>query len=422
MKQQKLACLLYIGTRRRSGCVRRCIPRSGQGKIPLFDRMGEKRMNILFFQWHSFMNQGMERALQKLDIKYDTFFYQFQDWEKDDVFLEQFGRQLKNGRYDAVLSVNFSPLISLVCEQQGMKYIAWVYDSPVHIRDLSSMKNSCNQIYFFDRGQAEEYRRQGIDAKYTPLAVDTEVFGQTVAKTVSGKYETDISLVGKLYRTEYQHFTAPLSGYLKGYLEGIVNSQMKIYGGYLIPELITKDLLAKMNEDYRRVSKDSFQMGGRELEFLLACETTGRERYLALSLLSGHYRVDVYSTDQDERLKNVKYRGYADYYKEMPGIFCQSRINLNISLKTVRTGIPLRVVDIMGCGGFVLSNYQEELLEHFIPGEECAVYENLEDMYQKAAYYLWHEGERKRIAAAGFEKVKRDFTFEERLSKMLLGK
>ena len=29
---------------------------------------------ILYFQWHSFMNAGMERALQKLEIAYDTFF------------------------------------------------------------------------------------------------------------------------------------------------------------------------------------------------------------------------------------------------------------------------------------------------------------------------------------------------------------
>ena len=59
-------------------------------------------------------------------------------------------------------------------------------------------------------------------------------------------------------------------------------------------------------------------------------------------------------------------------------------------------------------------------MEYFAPGEECAVYENLEDMFLKADYYLKHEEERKKIAAAGFEKVKRDFTFAERLGKMLL--
>lgn len=45
---------------------------------------------ILYFQWHSFMNAGMERALQKLEIAYDTFFYTFTDWEKDEEFCCRF--------------------------------------------------------------------------------------------------------------------------------------------------------------------------------------------------------------------------------------------------------------------------------------------------------------------------------------------
>lgn len=375
-------------------------------------------MKLLFFQWHSFMNEGIEQALKKLNIEYDTYFYQFTDWEKDDVFLEKFETYVKEKDFNAVLSVNFSPLISGICENRQILYISWIYDSPVHIRDLSSMKNSCNRIYVFDRGQAEEYQKAQIAAMYMPLAVDTELFGNRIAALGEG-YSADISFVGALYQTKYQEYAAFLSEYRKGYLEGIIRSQMKVYGGYLIPELITEELLQNLNEDYRKKTNDTFLMGKRELEFMLACETTGRERYLALSLLSSHYPVDLYSQEMDEGLKNVNYRGYADYYREMPVIFARSKVNLNISLKTIRTGIPLRVLDIMGCGGFVLSNYQQELLEYFVPGEECVVYENTEDLFLKADYYLKHEEERKRIAAAGLAKVKRDFTFEARLLGML---
>lgn len=375
-------------------------------------------MKLLFFQWHSFMNKGIEHGLKELDITYDTFFYQFNDWEKDDDFLEQFRAYLKAGNYTDVLSVNFSPLISVLCEELGILYTAWVYDSPIHIRNTDSLKNSCNRIFFFDRGQAEECCKNGVNAIHLPLAVDTDVFRINASKWKKKSYRTDVSLVGKLYQTEYTYFTAPLQGYTKGYLEGIVNAQGKIYGGYLIPELITDELLAQMNKEYVRVATNGFTMGRRELEFMLACETTGRERYMALALLSGHYQVDLYSTDEDKRLQNVRYRGYADYYTQMPLIFSQSRINLNISLKTILTGIPLRVIDILGCGGFVLSNYQEELMEYFNVGEELIVYENIEDLFYKARYYLEHEDERKQVALAGFERVKRDFTFRERLQTM----
>lgn len=373
---------------------------------------------ILFFQWHSFMNIGIEKALKELNIAFDIFFYQFEDWEKDDRFQELFREKLKCANYTDVLSVNYAPLISTVCEELSVPYTAWVYDSPLHIRNLDTLKNSCNRIYFFDRGQAQGYEKEGVHAYHLPLAVDSDVFQMNASAKEKKEYKTEISLVGKMYQTDYTYFTAPLDDYSKGFLEGIVNSQMRIYGGYLIPELITDKLLNRMNQNYAKVAKDGFQMGRRELEFLLACETTGRERYTALALLSRHFQVDLYSNDKDERLTEVRYRGYADYYRQMPLVFSQSKINLNISLKTIQTGIPLRVLDIMGCGGFVLSNYQEEIAEYFVPDQECVLYESIEDMFMKTQYYLQHDEERRRIAIAGYERVKRDFTFKERLKKI----
>ena len=224
---------------------------------------------ILFFQWHSFMNQGIERALKELELAYDTFFYQLQDWEKDDKFQEMLRKRLRGEGYTDVLSVNFAPLISEVCEELSIPYTAWIYDSPIHIRNLKSLTNSCNRIYFFDRGQAEEHRKAGVNAYHMPLAVDTEVFRVNASTREKKEYRTEISLVGKLYQTEYAYFTSPLSDYTRGYLEGIVNSQMKIYGGYLIPELVTEQLLESMNKDYAKAAKGGFQMGRRELEFML---------------------------------------------------------------------------------------------------------------------------------------------------------
>lgn len=373
---------------------------------------------ILFFQWHSFMNEGIERALNKLEYPYDTFFYQFTDWERDDRFCELFREKLKSQTYRCVLSVNYAPLISDICEELGVLYISWVYDSPVHIRNTESMTNSCNRIYFFDRGQAQIFEQQGICAKHLPLAVDTEVWKRAIGGHPLTQ-KADVSMVGQLYQTQYQYFTAPLDQYERGYLEGIINAQMKIYGGYLIPELVTDKLLSSMNGVYKRVASDGFQMQRRELEYLLAQEVTGRERYLALALLSKRFDVELYSLDRDERLKDVVFCGYADYSSKMPQVFAQTRINLNISLKTIRTGIPLRILDIMGCGGFVMSNYQEELSEYFTIGQECEIYENLEDLVVKTEFYLHNEDLSRRIAVAGFEKVKRDFSFEDRIKHML---
>ena len=107
-------------------------------------------MIVLFFQWYSFMNKGIEKALKKLNIEYSVFFWQFDDWETDEIFLQKFKEELEKENYTVVLSVNYAPLVSEICEQKNVRYLAWIYDSPLHIRDLSSLKNKCNYLFFFD--------------------------------------------------------------------------------------------------------------------------------------------------------------------------------------------------------------------------------------------------------------------------------
>lgn len=373
---------------------------------------------ILFFRWGSFMDISIERTLKKMGIQYQTYDYGFSDWDKDDNFYEIFLDFMKTSDSEIVFSVNFSPLISLVCQELEREYISWIYDSPIHIRNLETMKNDCNRVFLFDRGLVVHYQKMGIRAMHLPLAVDTELFLE-VAKKRNGEYTSEVSMVGQLYQTQYQYFMSPLSEYEKGYFEGIINAQMKLNEVNMIPEWITDDILKKMNAVYEEVSVDKFQMGRRELEFLLAQEVTARERYLALSLLSSHSQVKLYSNDKDERLKNVEFCGYVDYHTHMPAIFANSSINLNISLRTIQSGIPLRVLDILGCGGFAISNYQSEIAEYFDIGQEIEIYTSLEELLEKTEFYLRNETLRRQIAQAGLERVQKDFSFEDRIRQML---
>ena len=396
----------------------------GSGAKRIAERICILDMKVLFFQWDAFMQKGIVKAFDKLNIDYDTFYYQFpnrESWDKDDEFVDKLLEKLKICEYDVVFSVNFSPLISEVCNKSEIKYISWVYDSPIHIRRTDTLKNSCNKIYFFDRGQANEYLRIGIDTAYhMPLAVDVEVFEiATTEKKEDSKYSSDISFVGQLYKSEYSYLCGPLDEYQRGFLEGIVNAQLKIYGGYFLDDVITDDFMKCINERYQKASNNTFQIIKDELIYAMACEVTGRERYLALAILSNRYHVNLYSKDTDDRLSQIHFKGYVDYYSQMPKVFAQTKVNINISLKTIRTGIPLRILDIMACGGFLITNYQEEIMEYFEPGIDLVIYESIEDMVLKVDYYLKHEDERQKIAQNGCKKVKELFGFEDRIISIL---
>lgn len=57
-----------------------------------------------------------------MGIIYQTYDYCFSDWDKDPVFCETFLDFMKTSDSEIVFSVNFSPLISLVCQGLGRKY------------------------------------------------------------------------------------------------------------------------------------------------------------------------------------------------------------------------------------------------------------------------------------------------------------
>ena len=73
----------------------------------------------------------------------------------------------------------------------------------------------------------------------------------------------------------------------------------------------------------------------------------------------------------------------------------------------------------MGSGGFLISSYQPELYEYFVDGQECVMYTSIEDAIAKAEFYLSNDDLRKEIAAAGFEKIKDNFRYEDRIEILL---
>ena len=74
---------------------------------------------------------------------------------------------------------------------------------------------------------------------------------------------------------------------------------------------------------------------------------------------------------------------------------------------------------MLGCGGFLLTNYQAELPSYFEIGKDLDAYESLPELLEKVQYYLTHEEERIEIAIHGYEKTARLHSYENRLAEMI---
>lgn len=380
-------------------------------------------MKLLIYEWKAYLEEDVLAICREMGISFDTFSWFFKDKNQDEEFVRWMDKSIDIRSYDAVLSINYFPLLSQVCQKQSVKYIAWCYDNPLNVVQIEkTLANPVNYVFLFDRVQYDKYKKAGFDTVYhLPLGVNrTRMMKLSVSDAEYKKYAAQVSFVGQLYESRLLEIMAPVNDYTKGYLNALLNVQADLYGAYLLEECITEELIRDINRQYvQKAPGTKVRLSREALNYAMACEVTRRNRIILLSLCGARYDTRFYSYQNSEVIKNVKKCGEVDYLREMPRIFACSKINLNPSLRIIQTGIPLRAFDIMGAGGFLLSNYQEELLEHFVNEEEMVIYESMEDAVAKIDFYLRHEDLREKIAENGKRKTLKEHSLQDRFEQIL---
>ncbi|MBU0567726.1 glycosyltransferase, partial [bacterium] len=95
-----------------------------------------------------------------------------------------------------------------------------------------------------------------------------------------------------------------------------------------------------------------------------------------------------------------------------------SKINLNITKAHSPTAINQRLFDVPACGGFVLTDFREDLNLLF-DADEVAYYQNKEDLLEKVRFYLSHPEEREKIARRARKRVLSQHTYEVRMESLV---
>ncbi len=378
-------------------------------------------MKLLLYEWESYLQYDVKEICREMGIQVDSFAWKFADKNVDEAFEKWFGRSVDTRQYDALLSINYWPMLSRMAQRQGIKYIAWCYDNPLNvINPEETLGNPVNYVFFFDRLQAQKYIRTGT-VHYLPLGVNsTRLSKLRLSGQDYDKYRADIALVGSLYESRMQELRALMDEHTQGYLDAVMAAQQNLYGCYLLDELISDELISGINEYVaKRNPGTSFRLSKEALTFAMASEVTRKERLILLTLLGRRFDTRLYSFQSSRILQGVKCFPAIDYVSEMPRVFACTKINLNPSLRCIQSGIPLRALDVMAAGGFLLSNYQPELAEQFEDGEEMVIYESMEDAVAKAEYYLKHEESRQQIARNGQIKVLKEYSLQRRLRQIL---
>lgn len=389
-------------------------------------------MKILFIEWASYGNEDMKEAFRKEGHSLVCFPFFNKDARNDGSAVAGLPAVLHKETPDLVFSFNYFPIVSNVCKQENIRYISWIYDSPYVMLYSYTAIHLCNTIYVFDKEVYLEFHKAGISTvHYLPMAANVERLDTLTSEdsvdradgSAHRNFLYDISFIGSLYTEKHNFFERMigLSDYTKGYLDALMAAQMNVQGYNFIQE----SLSPIMEDLYRALPMEPNPDGVETKEYLYAQyvinrKITGLERHDLIQAIAKTHPFDLFTHDRNFSLPGLTNHGPVDNYREMPIIFGQSKINLNISLRSILSGIPQRAFDIMGSGGFLLSNYQNDFLDFFTPGEDFVFYESKSDLLDKIDYYLTHEAERIQIARNGHDKIAAAHTYRHRVREMLI--
>lgn len=96
--------------------------------------------------------------------------------------------------------------------------------------------------------------------------------------------------------------------------------------------------------------------------------------------------------------------------------FSESKIVFNIAMTD---DINMRCFEAMATGSFLLTNWIPTIEELFEDGKHLVLYRSLDEMVDKAKYYLEHDEERERIAQSGYEEVIKKHKIQDRVNVIL---
>jgi spore maturation protein CgeB len=295
--------------------------------------------------------------------------------------------------------------------------VSWFVDSPALILNLyAGRQGELAYIFSWDPTYIPRVRELGFEHVYPlPLATDPEIF--TVrARRAPAAGRCRVSFVGN-------SLSRPVAEKL----------------ARLPAEPAFAQVVQRLAAAYRRRPH-------RSLGEVVAAEGLAGEPLLAD--LTAEQRVDleagmIWAATRDYRLECVSHlapwrpviygdAGWRDlvgpafrlqpevgYYDGLPGIYRQSEINFNATSLQMKAAVNQRVFDVPAAGGFLLTDFREQLAEVLEVGREVACYQEPGEIPDLVRFYLAHPHKRHRLVRAARERVLREHTYVNRLQTLL---
>jgi spore maturation protein CgeB len=351
-------------------------------------------------------------------------------WDVQRLAPEELAITAKRFGASVVAGINYTQGIAEACRDLGLQLLIWEIDPATDPLTPCTPPAEHAHIFSYRKAQVPVFAAAGFpNASYLPLAANpARRFPAELDATETPHYRAPLAFVGasmreqaNLFRdhliAEYCLWRGGSPGDARrdccGHLEALQNAHRDDFSRSQVATLLDEvmpEFMAAMR------SKP-----GKPDPVILASEMIAADKRLFYVENLGARGIHVWGDAawQATEEHGAVYRGVAGHRFELNKIYGSATINIDIGRIYQNDMVTMRVFDVMACGGFVLTERNDALLELFTEGVELDCYTSLQELLDKVEHYSARPDEAAAIAARGYEAVLANHTISGRVAIML---
>jgi len=385
-----------------------------QRYLPAGRRTGRGEKKILALYGAYFCESECIRGFRSSGHRVATLDYRNGSGDLPDRFQEA----LLQEKPDMVFSVNSLGLdrrgiMAEILAGLGIPLALWFVDSPEFILYGDALPpREISRIFVWDRAHLPRVEKLGYRASHLPLAADEAL---AAAAVPSERYQASVSFVGN----------SLASGFLSrlGLMFPRTDQTMGLAEQAMETLLLERPGGRHAALDALLDGVDFLPPGSDERLFFRAYVLHGGTTLYRINLLRRILPLGPrFFGDPQGWQKlfgpDISVHPDVNYYSETPSVYASSEINFNATSLQMPSAVNQRVFDVPLCGGFLLTDRQDDLFALFDQGE-IATYQGVDDVADVARFYLGRPDLRGSISRKARERVLREHTYRHRMGRVV---
>ncbi len=338
-------------------------------------------------------------------------------------FIETLLKVVSSFKPDMALTVNHFGMdqegkLAGLLEEIGLPLASWFVDSPqLILHRYPRQSTTLTSIFTYDAGNIPWLNEVGFSlVHFLPLGTDPQRFKPGLSGPAA--WEARVSFVGESMTRQVETMVR----------EALLSDAFR----QALPAL-AREFIASAKPTAAQFLEFEHPIFFAEYESLpsvqaqLACEksvTFSAARYYRLDCvreLMGFSPLIAGDPQWVEVLgqKGWQYAGYLDYYRDLPRFYPASEVNFNCTSVQMKGAVNQRVFDVPACGGFLITDWREQMENLFDPGSELVCYRDPSEIADLVAAWLADPQGRKQVATRARKRILACHTYSHRLKELL---